>query len=182
MTITDTDAFEAMLTHHRTLDDRVQALAAAVARAVTDDTAYAPEVAKLIAHFSDEVLPHALAEERSIYQVAGARADLAGTVVEMIAEHRSLAIAVEGLAGSPNGPSASEQADQVAALFTAHVAKENEILLPRMLEDDDVHLAELLMEMQRLTKVAQHGSLADGAATPDPESMPSHVGVKKVTK
>jgi len=179
MTITDTDAFETMLTHHQTLDDRVQALTTAVGRTVTDETAYVPGVAELIAYFSDEVLPHGFAEEHSIY---GARADLAGTVVEMTAEHRSLAIAVEGLAGSPNGPAASEQADQVAALFTAHVAKENEILLPRMLEHDDVHLAELLMQTRHLTKVAQHGSLPDGAATPDPESTPSHVGVKKVTK
>lgn len=168
-----------MLRHHRTLDEHVRTLTAAVARAVTDDTAYAPEVAKLIAYFDGEVLPHAIAEERTIYRVAGARADLA----EMIAEHRSLAFAIESLAGIPNGPDANERAGQVAVLFAAHVAKENEVLLPALLEDGNVDLAELLTQMQRLTHAAQHeGSVADNASILDREAMQSHDRIGNITR
>src|SRR5665213_3357066 len=88
MTITQVDAFEAMLQHHRTLvedvDSRIAVIAEAVGRGMPDG----PAVGALITYLAEEVLPHALAEEDSIYRAAGTRADLADTVNGMIAEHR----------------------------------------------------------------------------------------------
>jgi uncharacterized protein (DUF2249 family) len=169
MTITQVDAFEAMLQHHHTLvedvDSRIAVIAEAVGRGIPDG----PAVGALITYLAEEVLPHALAEEDSIYRAAGARADLADTVNGMIAEHRVLDSAIESLASAPTAPAALIQATQIGTFFTAHVNKENELLLPALLEDNDVDLVELLAQMHRLTEAAADGPLREVAAPTDPD-------------
>src|ERR1035441_4068853 len=71
--------------------------------AVESGIAYEPAVAALFAYLAEEVLPHAVAEEHSIYRVAGARADLADTVNEMTAEHRVLTSTTQSLANAQIG-------------------------------------------------------------------------------
>jgi uncharacterized protein (DUF2249 family)/iron-sulfur cluster repair protein YtfE (RIC family) len=171
MTITQTEALDAMLRHHRTLEEHVGIRIAALAGAVGNGVGYEPAVAELVTYLAEEVLSHAAAEEHTIYRVAGARADLADTVNEMIAEHRVLTSAVESLANAPTAPAALEQAREIGTFFTAHVNKENEMLLPALLEDDDVDLAQLLVQMHRLTEEAQDTPLIEDAATPDSEAV-----------
>ena len=169
MTITQVDAFEAMLQHHRTLvedvDSRIAVIAEAVGRGMPDG----PAVGALITYLAEEVLPHALAEEDSIYRAAGTRADLADTVNEMIVEHRVLDSAIESLASAPTAHAALIQATQIGTFFTAHVNKENELLLPALLEDNDVDLVELLAQMHRLTEAAADGPLREVAAPTEPD-------------
>jgi uncharacterized protein (DUF2249 family) len=147
---------------------RVAALVNAVAAGSSPEAA----TAELVAYLADEVLPHALAEEHTIYRVAATRAELAATVTDMIAEHRSLASGIEQLATASTGPDAARQAEAIAALFAAHVAKENDLLLPPLLVDDEVDLAQLLVHMQRLTEAAHEAtSFSEDASTPDPEAV-----------
>jgi hypothetical protein len=171
MTITQTEARDAMLRHHRTLDGHVDIRVAALGGAVDNGIAYEPAVAALVAYLAEEVLPHAVAEEHTIYLVAGARADLASTVKEMIDEHRVLTSAVQSLVNAANAPAALEQAREIGTFFTAHVNKENELLLPALLEDDDVDLAQLLVQMHRLTEAAQGAPLIEDASSPDTEAV-----------
>lgn len=123
MTNTETEAFEAMLAHHRALQENVGILVAA----------------------------------------------LAGTAAaaEMIDEHRSLALAIEHLADASTGSDAARQAESISALFAAHVAKENELLLPSLLADDQVELAQLLAQMQRLTESSHEPSFTEDELAPD---------------
>ena len=74
--MTNTEAFEAMLTHHRTLVEHVGIRVAALTRAVVAGLPYEAAAAELVAYLADEVLPHALAEEQTIYRVAGILAQL----------------------------------------------------------------------------------------------------------
>jgi uncharacterized protein (DUF2249 family) len=154
MTITEIEALEAMLQHHRTLVADVDNRVAALAEAVNSGIAYEPAVAELVTYLAEEVIPHAVAEELSIYRTAATRADLNNTVNEMIAEHRVLTAAVESLANASNGPAALTQATQIGTFFTTHVVKENELLLPALLEDNNVDLVKLLEQMHRLTTAA----------------------------
>ena len=154
MTNTETEAFEAMLAHHQALEENVAIRVAALAGAVAAGSVYEAPTAELVAYLADEVIPHALAEEQTIYRVASIRAGLAETVTEMIEEHRSLASAIKQLAGASTGSDAVRQAESISALFAAHVAKENELLLPSLLADDEVDLRQLLAQMQRLTESA----------------------------
>ena len=67
---------------------------------------------------------------RPIYPAA-AHAEMAGMVGEMIAEHVTLSAIGARLAALTDGAAAAEQAQRIAGLFTAHAAKENDVLLPR---------------------------------------------------
>ena len=95
----------------------------------------------------EEVLPHAAGEEKTIYPAAAAHADMAGMVGEMIAEHVTLSALGARVATLTDGTAAAEQAQQIAGLFTAHAAKENDVLLPALLADKSVDLAGLLAQM-----------------------------------
>lgn len=151
MTMTRTEAVEAMFAHHRTLDQQLKLRVTSLTGAVAAGGPYDQEVADLLAYVADEVLPHAEAEEQTIY-VAAAQGDLAGTVAEMIAEHRDLAAAAAGLASVPDGQAAARQAEAIAVMFSGHVAKENLILLPALLDRDEVDIAALLAEMHSRTE------------------------------
>lgn len=169
--MTKTEAYESMLRHHALLGEEVASRAAAVKRAVDDGIPYHPAVAELVAYSGDEVLPHALAEERTIYVVAAARSELADTVGEMIVEHRRLACALEDLAAVGSGDLAAAKAADIAALFATHVARENEVLLPPLVDDDEVDLVQLLVQMQRFTEAAREETSASGGpSVPDPET------------
>ena len=75
------------------------------------------------------------------------QADLAPTVEAMIREHGALRVAVEQLGQPSTGADAAMLADSIVMLFVAHVVKENELLLPRLLADRSVDLAQLLEQM-----------------------------------
>lgn len=150
MTITGTDAYDTMRSHHRLLREQLSTRAAAVSAAVAAGRPHQAAVAAMITYLAEEVLPHAIAEEETIYPaVAAAQSDLTGTVNEMAAEHNTLTAAAEALAGLTDGALAAERARQIAELFTAHAAREDEVLLPALLASDDVDLGGLLAQMHR---------------------------------
>ena len=162
MTITATEAYEAMLEHHRRLGEELGGRADDVSAAVAAGRPFGAAVAGLIAYLAGEVLPHAAAEEKTIYPAA-ARAGLSGTVEEMIAEHVTLASASARLAAVTDGTAAAGQAQQIAALFTAHAARENDVLLSALLGDKSADLAALLEQMHGS---AGHEQAHDHAAAP----------------
>ena len=171
MAITDAEAFEAMLAHHRTLQDQVARRVATLRQVVGSGSSAEPAVAELVAYVADEVLPHAIAEEHSVYEAAGGLPGLAGTVPEMTAEHRQLAALVEALANSPSPSTAAEVAVSIDTLFAAHVAKENDLLLRPLQADGTVSLSELLVQMHRLTEEApQETSTLGGTSVPDADA------------
>jgi uncharacterized protein (DUF2249 family)/iron-sulfur cluster repair protein YtfE (RIC family) len=145
--ITETEAYEAMLEHHKRLGEELAVRADALSGTVAAGRSYGAEVAALIAYLAEEVLPHAAAEERAVYPAAAAHADMAGMVGEMITEHVTLSALGARLAAQADGVAAAEQGQQIAGLFTAHAAKENDVLLPALLGDESVDLAALLGQM-----------------------------------
>jgi len=170
VTTTETEAAEAMLTHHRSLLENVGVRVEGLSRAVALGSAYEAAAADLVAYLADEVLPHALAEEHTIYPTVGRRAELASTVAGMVAEHRTLATEVERLADAATGSEAAARGQEIGALFSGHVGRENDILLPALLATDGVDLPHLLVQMHRLTEAAQQTPLVEDAAAPDHEA------------
>ncbi|MGH9028680.1 MAG: DUF2249 domain-containing protein [Acidimicrobiales bacterium] len=172
MTTTKTETSEEMLRHHRQLEAHVESRVDGLTRAVTTGGPFEPMVADLVACLADEVLPHALAEEHTIYRVAATRAGLSDTVAQMITQHRMLASAAERLADTPSAEQAVSLAQDIATLFATHVAKENDILLPPLVADDDVDLVQLLVQMHRLTEAAMdETATSDDVVAPDPEAV-----------
>ncbi len=164
-------AFEAMLAHHAALAEGVARRVAALRTVAGGQDHYEAAAAELVAYLAKEVLPHAMAEERTLYQAAAAKEDLAGTVAGMIDEHRELASLVERLATASAGTAAAAEAGAIGALFATHVAKENELVLPPLAADTGVDLPGLLIQMHRLTEAAQdETSVAEDRGTSDAEA------------
>jgi uncharacterized protein YeaO (DUF488 family) len=144
MAMTATEAYEAMRTHHRVLGEQLAERAEVVSGAVAAGRPYEAAVGRFIAYLAGEVLPHAAAEEETIYPLAAAHAELAGMVGEMTAEHITLSAAGSRLAVLTDGSAAAGQARQIAELFAAHAAKENDVLLPALFADESANLTVLL--------------------------------------
>lgn len=161
MTVTEPEALEAMLTHHQALEEGVRARVDAFVAVGGVGGASARAAAELVAYLAGEVLPHAQAEELTVYRSARSHPDLTGAVEEMIREHHAFADTIERLAGSPDSTDARSDAEQLAALFSVHVAKENDIVLPALVADPDVNLGAVLAEMHGLVEAATHDAAKD---------------------
>lgn len=161
MAMTVTEAYEEIRAHHRALGEQLAERAEAVSNAVAAGRPHAAAIGGFIAYLAGEVLPHAAAEEKTIYPVAAAHADLVGMVGEMSAEHATLSAAGGRLAVLTDGGAAAGQARQIADMFAAHAAKENDVLLPALLADATVDLVALLAQIH-------HGPGQPLAAAPAP--------------
>ncbi|HET7026758.1 MAG TPA: hemerythrin domain-containing protein [Candidatus Limnocylindrales bacterium] len=130
---------------HDTLRTRVVALIADV-REGRDPRAARKDVLEFL---DSELLPHAAAEERTLYRAADAGPS-ALLVEAMRAEHGDIVGRVGGLRNADTPLVAATGASVVLALFESHLRKENELLIPALLARPDVSLADLLAGMHEL--------------------------------
>ena len=98
------------------------------------------------AYLDGEILPHAEAEERTLYQAAATQARGSELVRALTAEHHELAYLAGRLQPGADGAEAATVAEWIATLFAGHVAKENDLLLPA-LTGSGADLAALLADM-----------------------------------
>lgn len=159
----DEDAMQTILRHHSELIDGVSSRVAALNDIVAAGQPCQTGVADLVAYVAEEILPHAVAEEQSLYPAAAA-VGLAEQVDAMVAEHRQLEEALETLASTTDGPDAARQSEALAGLFTVHVAAENDLILPALLEAEEASLADLLAAMAERYAEAKRGAIGGGRA------------------
>ena len=95
-----------------------------------------------------QILPHAKAEERTLWQAAGAQARDRALVGALTAEHHALAYLAGRLRPGTGGAEAAKVSEWIATLFAGHVAKVNDLLLPALARSG-ADLAALLAEMRR---------------------------------
>lgn len=148
-TPTDAESANAIRAHHAELQAALRERVAALADAVRAGKDHEPAKREVLAFLDTELLPHAAAEERSIYP-AGDRGATAMLVRAMVAEHRNLSGQVAGLRKSPDAIDAAGNARAVQALFESHLSKENDLLLPALVADPSVSLGELLAGMHEI--------------------------------
>jgi uncharacterized protein (DUF2249 family) len=103
-----------------------------------------------------ELVPHALAEEQTLYAEAAKRDDARLLVEAMLAEHQVIIGLVDNLATTTDDTRAAELARALSVLFGSHLAKENGQLLPILLAAPDVSVAQLLAGMHELTGAETH--------------------------
>lgn len=145
-------AAQAVIDHHAQLaaglDERVEALVHLVeSRSPVEAEAARAEVLSFVQR---EILPHARAEERALYPPAAAVAHGSLLVAGMIDEHHALVDLVTELAGTTSPVRAAATARAISALFAVHLAKENDLVLPLLLDQPEVELAEVLAGMHEL--------------------------------
>lgn len=151
----DERAIQAMLDHHAHLLRGLYARADELRTAVSQRRAYDAPLAALTAYLATEILPHARAEEATLYQAAAAAAPAALFVEAMLVDHGELVSRTRSLANVCDAFTALGIADAIVALFEVHVRKENELLLPALQHADGVSLSSLLQSMHQ--QLGDHG-------------------------
>jgi iron-sulfur cluster repair protein YtfE (RIC family) len=147
MSEADAEAVAAVERHHAIL---AGSLATLVERLMTAGPSWEPVRDELVAWCRDELVPHAQAEEKTLYPAA-AGFDRARLLVDaMIAEHGVVVRLVEDLAGAADPIRAAGTATALQTLFETHLAKENDQVLPLLAQAPGVDLAGLLAGMHEL--------------------------------
>lgn len=153
----DRAAARAVVRHHAqlaaVLDRHVQDLLAA---ADHGDPARADQTrADLITWLRDELLPHAYAEEAALYPAAADRPEATLLIRGMQAEHRAITDLVVALEAAEEPVRAAATARALAGVLAVHLIKENELVVPLLVDAADVSLAALLDGMHDLLGSAQ---------------------------
>lgn len=149
---------EAIVAHHaamaRELRSRVDALVAALA--LGDPTAGpADEIGDYVA---TELLPHAAAEEVTIYPAAEA---YEGRLIQsLLTEHEVLRRLAGELAGAREGSERVALAGALVELFSVHARKENEQVVPAIV-DNGVDLAALIGRIHELGEATAPAAVAE---------------------
>lgn len=147
----DARAAEAVEQHHAqmagTLEARVEALVSAASRG--EELAGAARE-ELVEWCERELVPHALAEEGTMYPAARARAEGRLLVDGMLEEHKVITGLVREVADSADPVRAAAAAKALAVMFQSHLAKENDLVLPLLVAAPDVSVADLLGGMHEL--------------------------------
>jgi hemerythrin HHE cation binding domain-containing protein len=151
MTITYEGATEQtrqIIHHHAMLRRGRERRAGTLCEAVQSGVPFEPQMTTLRDYLAGEILPHAQAEERTLYPAAVTQARGSELVRALTAEHHALAYLAGRLQPGADGSEAATAAERIASLFAGHVAKENDLLLPA-LTGAGADLAALLAEMHR---------------------------------
>ena len=142
-------AVESLMARHAELREVLDHWAGALAAAADSGGPARPVRNLLRAFLADEVLPHARAEERTMYRAARRDPDTSLLVQALISEHRDLAARAAALGEPALSAAVAARAAAISALFASHVAKEDCLLLPA-LERSGADLAALLAREPRL--------------------------------
>ena len=105
-----------------------------------------------------ELVPHALAEESTLYRAAAQRPEGRLLVEALLAEHQLILGLVDDLGQASDPVTAAVTAHALRAVFETHLAKENHQVLPLLVGAPDVSVAELLGDLGELIGVdSDHG-------------------------
>ncbi len=148
-TMTDAQAAAAIRAHHEQLAGELRDRVAAVEATVREGQPHAAAQARLLAHLDDELLPHAAAEEATLYAAAETGL-LAMLVRAMKDEHVDIVGRVGALRGATEPIEVAGGSAALLALFESHLHKENELLVPALVDDPSVALGTLLEGMHEL--------------------------------
>lgn len=146
----DQRAAAAVVAHHTELSDTLARHVAGVLEAVERNDQPQHHRDELVTWLHRELLPHAKAEETTLYAAAAAIPECALLVTGMRDEHHVIAELVEELSMATSPVQIAAAARALSAVLTSHLAKENDLIVPRLVEDEHVSLADLLAGMHEL--------------------------------
>lgn len=141
-----TEQVRQIVHHHAVLRRGLERRAGALCEAAENGIRFQRQMTALREYMTSEILPHAQAEERTLYPAAATHARGSELVLALTAEHRELAYLAGRLQPGADGTEAATVSEWIATLFAGHVAKENDLLLPA-LTGSGADLAALLADM-----------------------------------
>lgn len=160
----DVRAARAIEQHHARLAADLSAQVEALVSAAADGDL--PSAAKsrqqLVSWARQELVPHALAEEQTMYPAAHQHTEARLLVDGMLDEHRRIIGLVDEVETSPETVSAAAAARALLVIFEGHLVKENELLIPFLCGIPDVALTEVLATMDECLAVAREEPVQRG--------------------
>jgi uncharacterized protein (DUF2249 family) len=165
----DAAAVEAVRQHHAELAGRLAVHVDALLAAATapGGAGFLQARTAALSFLTDDLMPHAAAEEQALYPAAAASDRLRLLVEAMVAEHRVLAGLVEELRAAPEPALAAASGHALRVLFDTHLAKENDLVLPVVAADPAVSLSGVLAGMHELLgEDEEHPRAAAAPAAP----------------
>jgi uncharacterized protein (DUF2249 family) len=148
----DARAAQAVEQHHARLAGalalKAEALAALARAGRSNELAATRD--DLVGWARTELVPHARAEEDTLYRVAAERPEGRLLVEAMLAEHEVIVGLVDDLSRAVETVGAAATAAALRVLFDTHLAKENDQVLPLLVADPDVSVVDLLGGMHEL--------------------------------
>lgn len=148
-TMTNAEAAAAIRAHHDEMATILRDRVAVLTDAVRAGEAHADAHRAVLEYLETELLPHAAAEEQALYP-AGDTGIAAMLVRSMRDEHVNLVAHVDAFRTTSDGVDAATGASAILALFDSHLHKENDLLVPLLVADPNVSLADLLGGMHEL--------------------------------
>ncbi|GAB3030044.1 hypothetical protein GCM10011376_39590 [Nocardioides flavus (ex Wang et al. 2016)] len=145
----DAEAAEKVEQHHAEMAGRLDLLTADVVRSARTDRA-AGARRELLSWLRDELVPHATAEERTLYPAAAQIGETRLLVEAMLAEHVLIHRLVADLEAAADPVEAAAVARALETVFDSHLAKENDQLIPTLVASPSYSVAEMLEGMHEL--------------------------------
>src|SRR3569623_2101753 len=169
----DSRAVAAVEQHHAAL---AGTLSTYVEQLLSSGAAWAPVRDGLVAWCRSDLVPHARAEEGTLYRVAG-EFDRARLLVDaMLVEHGVISALVEELAQATDGVRAAAAAAALRTLFETHLAKENDQLPPVRREAAAATSAPAVRATVRATRSSTPASYPMRSGTPRSSARSSRSG------
>ncbi len=157
----DAEAAERVVAHHAEMAGRIAALVGTLARTGSADAAIEARD-RLVSWAREELLPHAVAEEDTLYGAGAELPELRLLVRAMVAEHERIGALVEALERAETPAAAVAAAGGLEAVLDVHLHKENELLLPALVAAPSVSVAGLLTGMHEILGAEESSSTATG--------------------
>ena len=145
----DARAAERVVAHHAGMAGHAADLVGALTAGTVGEEARRARD-KLADWARTELLPHAEAEERTLYTAAAELPPLRLLVRAMVAEHRAVAELVDALEQAATPAGAAAAAGGLRAVLDVHLQKENELLLPALVESSEVSVGAMLEGMHEI--------------------------------
>lgn len=146
--MSNASVIDAIKSHHDTLSAELSTLTSQVLHDAKNGDAVSSRTA-MVEWCRSELLPHAAAEERTIYDAGTGIPEARLLVRAMGEEHLVIQAAVISLADATGPVQTAAAAATVKALFDNHLTKENDLLLP-VLDSAGIDLAPLLAGMHQV--------------------------------
>lgn len=152
-----------MVAHHAGMNAELQHMVGALQSAVAAGKPFTSERDRISEFAAFELVPHAQAEEDVIYRAGTEVAAFVPLVAGMTMEHVALVGLAADLPKASDGVLAASTAAALFALFKAHVQKENDLLLPGLMENG-TDPAKLLADMEHAFGLRQAAAKAGAPA------------------
>jgi hypothetical protein len=140
----DAQTAEEIRSHHAVMVEDLDRLSAALVEAAESGTDAAPARSAMLEWITTVLVPHATQEEETTYPAAARLTEGRLLIMGMLAEHDVIRRFAGLVHGTKNPAAAGAYGRALFETFSSHQRKENDYILPLLVDEPSVSLTELM--------------------------------------